>query len=62
MEKLEIVEELIRSGADVEKVDDFKLTPLTAALHQNNLKIVTILSTNRTNLNLIYLDFTPLQA
>ena len=59
-EKLEIVEELIKSGANVDQKDDQDWTPLIAAIHKNNLKIVILLATNRANFNSIYFGWTPL--
>ena len=59
-EKLEIAEELIKSGANVDQRDDQDWTPLIAAIYKNNLKIVTLLATNRTNFNLIHVGWTPL--
>ena len=59
-ERLEIVEELIKSGANVDQKDDQDWTPLIAAIHKNNLKIVTLLATNRANFNSIYFGWTPI--
>ena len=59
-EKSEIAEELIKSGANVDQRDDQDWTPLIAAIYKNNLKIVTLLATNRANFNLIHLGWTPL--
>ena len=48
-ENLEIVEELIKSGADVDK--DYGWTPLTMAIHKGNQEITILLTRNAANPN-----------
>ena len=50
-ENLEIVEELIKSGADVDKEDDYGWTPLTMAIHKGNQEITKLLTREAVNPN-----------
>ena len=50
-ENLEIVKELIKSGADIDKEDDDGWTPLAMAIDKGNQEIMTLLTKNGANPN-----------
>ena len=50
--RLEIIEQLIDSGANVNQEDNLSWTPLTMATSKGNLEIIALLSRNGANLDL----------